>query len=102
MGDREMAEGTPYWTTEVQYFFNETDKNAMFAVSNNASMADFFDKGPLDLGDYTSVKTYAEKISDEVAQDAMPAGQSPKWLPDRKARFSAWIAAGCPLSPPAA
>jgi hypothetical protein len=96
-----MADDTPYWTTEVQYFFNDTDKNAMFAVSKNPKMAGYFNLGALDLGDYASVKAYALKISSKVAEDQMPAGQSPKWLPDRKARFTAWINAGCPLSPPA-
>jgi hypothetical protein len=96
-----MADDTPYWTTEVQYFFNETDKNAMFAVSSNPNMAGYFNQGPLDLGDYQHVKVYAQKIASKVANDSMPAGQSPKWLPDRKARFGAWIQAGCPFAPPA-
>jgi hypothetical protein len=94
-----MADNTPYWTTEVQYFFNETDKNAMFAVSTKNTGS--FTHGPLDLGKYEDVKIYAQKISDAVKGDFMPAGQSPKWQQDRKDRFTTWIKADCPFAPSA-
>jgi hypothetical protein len=76
------------WTNQIQGFFTQTDIQHMLSVTNNA----------LNLGDYSSVKIWANKIYSEVASGAMPPPSSgePQWSQDKANTFGCWIVQGCP------
>ena len=76
-----MSDENPTWDDDIEGFFTLLDVGCMRDAPVNP---------PLDLGDYESVKTNAERIKNAVKNGYMPRGDRP-WSEEKKAVFQKWI-----------